>query len=121
LPAVPARRAEPLAAAAPSAPVPADDAAMARVHALAQAGARAEALQCLRRAVEAEALSAPLQQRAAQFALEQGDLALARQCVRRLLYLEPDSAFGHDLWTLVDVAAARRPRGAVGQWLERLS
>jgi chemotaxis protein methyltransferase CheR len=120
-PAVPVRRSEPLAAAAPSAPVPADDTAMARVHALAQTGGREEALQCLRRAVEAEALSAPLQQRAALFALEHGDPALARHCVRRLLYLEPDNEVGHDLWALIEVSAGRRPRGAVGQWLERLS
>ena len=142
VPAVRARRPEPLPAAAPSAPVPADDAAMARVHALAQTGGREEALQCLRRAVEAEALSAPLQQRAALFALEHGDPALARHCVRRLLYLEPDSAFGHYLWALIEDAAGRRPRarsllrdcrrlagadadaelgGAAAQWLERLS
>jgi len=133
-------RPEPFAAARPSAPVPADDTAMARVHALAQTGAREEALQCLRRAVEAEALSAPLQQRAALFALEHGDLALARHCARRLLYLEPDNAFGHYLWALIEDAAGRRPRarsllrdcrrlagadaelrGAAGAWLERIS
>jgi chemotaxis protein methyltransferase CheR len=137
---VPAPRAEPLAATKPSAPVAADDTAMARVHALAQTGGREEALQCLRRAVEAEALSAPLQQRAALFALEHGDLALARHCARRLLYLEPDSAFGHYLWALIEDAAGRRPRarsllrdcrrlagadaelhGAAGAWLERMS
>ncbi|MVW59722.1 hypothetical protein GPY61_07250 [Massilia sp. NEAU-DD11] len=137
----PAPRPEPLPAAAPTAPVAPDDAAMARVHALAQAGGREEALQCLRRAVEAEALSAPLQQRAALFALEQGDPALARHCVRRLLYLEPDSAFGHYLWALIEDAAGRRPRarsllrdcrrlagaadaelgGAAAAWLERMS
>jgi chemotaxis protein methyltransferase CheR len=113
---------------------------MARVHALAQTGGREEALQCLRRAVEAEALSAPLQQRAALFALEYGDAALARHCARRLLYLEPDSAFGHYLWALIEDAAGRRPRarsllrdcrrlagadadlcGAAVAWLERLS
>jgi len=95
-------------------PVAADDAAMARVHALAQSGAREEALRSLRRAVEAEALSAPLQQRAALFALEHGDRALARHCVRRLLYLEPDSLPGHDLWTLIEGRAH-------WQRLERLS
>ncbi|MFL6631976.1 MAG: CheR family methyltransferase [Massilia sp.] len=124
----------------PSPPPPSHDAAMARVHALAREGGREEALQCLRRAVEAEALSAPLQQSAALFALEQGDRALARHCVRRLLYLEPDSAFGHYLWALIEDAAGRRPRvrsllrdcrrlagadaelhGAAGQWLERLA
>ena len=141
-PAARAPRPEPLPATAPSAPVAADDAAMARVHALAQAGGREEALQCLRRAVEAEALSAPLQQRAALFALEHGDPALARHCVRRLLYLEPDSAFGHYLWALIEDAAGRRPRarsllrdcrrlagadadaelrGAAAAWLERMS
>jgi chemotaxis protein methyltransferase CheR len=131
---------EPLAATAPTAPVPSGDTAMARVHALAQAGGREEALQCLRRAVEAEALSAPLQRSAALFALEHGDGALARHCVRRLLYLEPESAIGHYLWALIEDAAGRRPRarsllrdcrrlagadaelhGAAGQWLERLS
>ena len=136
----PAPRAEPLPATSPSAPVPAGAAAMARVHALAQGGGREEALQCLRRAVEAEALSAPLQQRAALFALEHGDPALARHCVRRLLYLEPDNAFGHYLWALIEDAAGRRPRtrsllrdcrrlagadaellDAAGAWLERLS
>ena len=141
-PVVPARRPEPLPAAAPSAPASADAAAMDRVHALAQTAGREEALQCLRRAVEAEALSAPLQQRAALFALEHGDPALARHCVRRLLYLEPDSAFGHYLWALIEDAAGRRPRarsllrdcrrlagaaadaelsGAAAAWLERLS
>lgn len=110
----PAPDPEPLAATKPSAPVAVDDVAMARVHALAQTGGREEALQCLRRVVEAEALSAPLQQRAALFALEHGDRALARHCVRRLLYLEPDSAPGHDLWALIEGRAA-------GQWLERLS
>jgi chemotaxis protein methyltransferase CheR len=124
----------------PAPPPPPHDAAMARVHALAREGGREEALQCLRRAVEAEALSAPLQQSAALFALEQGDRALARHCVRRLLYLEPDSAFGHYLWALIEDAAGRRPRarsllrdcrrlagadaelhGAAGQWLERLA
>jgi chemotaxis protein methyltransferase CheR len=123
----------------PSPPPPSHDTAMARVHALAREGGREEALQCLRRAVEAEALSAPLQQSAALFALEHGDRALARHCVRRLLYLEPDSAFGHYLWALIEDAAGRRPRarsllrdcrrlagadaelhGAAGQWLERL-
>jgi chemotaxis protein methyltransferase CheR len=136
----PAPRPEPLAAATPTAPVAPDESALARVHALAQAGGREEALQCLRRAVEAEALSAPLQQSAALFALEHGDRALARHCVRRLLYLEPDSALGHYLWALIEDAAGRRPRarsllrdvrrlagadaelrGAAGQWLERLA
>jgi len=137
---VPAPRTEPLAAAAPSAPVVPAVAAMDRVHALAQSGGREEALQCLRRAVESEALSAPLQQSAALFALEHGDHALARHCVRRLLYLEPDSALGHYLWALIEDAAGRRPRarsllrdvrrlagadaelrGAAGQWLGRLA
>lgn len=139
--AAPVPRREPLPATAPSAPVPPDDAAMARVHALAQAGRREEALQCLRRTVETEALSAPVQQRAALFALEHGDRALARHCARRLLYLEPDSAFGHYLWALIEDAAGRRPRarsllrdcrrlagadaaaelGDAAAWLERLS
>jgi chemotaxis protein methyltransferase CheR len=122
-------------------PAPRHDDAMARVHALADAGRREEALQCLRRAVEADALSAPLQQSAALFALEYGDRALARQSVRRLLYLEPDSAIGHYLSALIEDAAGRRPRarsllreygrlalgadgdvrGALGQWMERAS
>jgi chemotaxis protein methyltransferase CheR len=130
--------------AQPSAPliapvVAAPDSAMARVRALADAGRREEALQCLRRAVEAEASSAPLQQDAALFALEHGDRTLARHCLRRLLYLEPDSAIGHYLAALIEDAAGRRPRarsllrdcgrlagdadlrGAVQHWLERLS
>jgi chemotaxis protein methyltransferase CheR len=139
----PAPLPEPAPAPAPvlAAPAPRHDDAMARVHALADAGRREEALQCLRRAVEAEALSAPLQQSAALFALEHGDRALARQSVRRLLYLEPDSAIGHYLSALIEDGAGRRPRarsllreygrlaagadgdvrGALGQWMERAS
>lgn len=136
--------ASPPAPAAPSAPVaqppaPRPDDPMARAHALAQAGRREDSLQCARRAVEAEALSAPLQQSAALFALEHGDRQLARHCVRRLLYLEPDSALGHYLSALLEDAAGRRPRarsllrdcrrlaadadleGAAAHWLERLS
>jgi chemotaxis protein methyltransferase CheR len=112
---------------------------MARVQALGQMHTREEALQCLRRAVETEAVSALLQQSAALFALEHGDRALARHCVRRLLYLEPDNAVGHYLSALLEDAAGRRPRarsllrdcrrlaadaelnGAAGQWLECLS
>jgi chemotaxis protein methyltransferase CheR len=117
------------------------DDAMARVHALADAGRVEEALQCLRRAVEADVLSAPLQQSAALFALEHGDRALARQSVRRLLYLEPESAIGHYLSALIEDAAGRRPRarsllreygrladgadgdvrGALGRWMERVA
>jgi chemotaxis protein methyltransferase CheR len=130
-------------APAPAPPVPQPDGAMARVHALAAAGRREEALQCLRRAVEADVMSAPLQQDAALFALEHGDRALARHCVRRLLYLEPDSALGHYLSALIEDACGRRPRArsllrefgrlaagggadaelrsAVGHWLERTS
>lgn len=140
-----APRPHPASASAP-APAPlvapvaaAPDPAIARVQALAAAGRREEALQCLRRAVEAEVSSAPLQQDAALFALEQGDRTLARHCLRRLLYLEPDSAIGHYLAALIEDAAGRRPRarsllrdcgrlaadaelrGAVRQWLERLS
>jgi chemotaxis protein methyltransferase CheR len=139
--------APPVAAARPEpAPVPRvapavapHDPAMARVQALADAGRRDEALQCLRRTAETEALAAPLQQSAALFALEHGDRALARHCLRRLLYLEPDSAIGHYLAALIEDAAGRRPRarsllrdcgrlaadadlrGAVQQWLERLA
>src|SRR5690606_35674036 len=45
-------------------PQPCDE-LMARVRTLVNAGARAEALQCLRRAAEADPLSAPLQRSAA--------------------------------------------------------
>jgi chemotaxis protein methyltransferase CheR len=118
------------------------DEPMARVRTLATAGARDEALQCLRRAVEADPLSAPLQRSAALFALEHGDRALARQGVRRLLYLEPDSAIGHYLAAMIEDAGGRNPQvlrllrdcrrlaaadgadeelaGAVDTWLERL-
>lgn len=130
-------------APAPAPPVPQPDGALARVHALAAAGRHEEALQCLRRAVEADVLSTALQQEAALFALEHGDRALARHCVRRLLYLEPDSALGHYLSALIEDASGRRPRArsllrefgrlaagagadaelrsAVGHWLERTS
>ncbi|MGJ7916993.1 CheR family methyltransferase [Massilia sp. LXY-6] len=81
---------------------------MARVRTLAGAGAREDALQCLRRAVEAHPLSAPLQQSAALFALEYGDRQMARQGVRRLLYLDPDSAIGHYLSALIEDAEGRR-------------
>jgi chemotaxis protein methyltransferase CheR len=131
----PARR-----CAAP-APQP-QDALMARLRTLVDAGASEEALRCLRRAVEANPLSAPLQQSAALFALEHGDRVLARQGVRRLLYLDPDSAIGHYLGALIEDAEGRRApamrllhecrrlagadgagdelRGAVELWLERM-
>jgi chemotaxis protein methyltransferase CheR len=131
----------PKRAAAPApAPQPGDD-LMARVRALAEAGAREEALQCLRRAVEADPLSAPLQQSAAMFALEYGDRAMARHGVRRLLYLDPDSAIGHYLAAMIEDGGGREPQvlhllrdcrrlaeddadeeliGAVEMWLERL-
>jgi chemotaxis protein methyltransferase CheR len=138
---VPAPAPVPTPAPVSAPPAPRHDDAMARVHALAAAGRHEEALQSLRRAVEAEALSAPLQQSAALFALEHGDRALARQCVRRLLYLEPESAIGHYLSALIEDAAGRRPRarsvlreygrlaagadaelrGALRQWMERAS
>jgi chemotaxis protein methyltransferase CheR len=150
IPAPPPAIAAPAAAAAAPAPAPGPvlappapmrDDAMARVHALADAGRVEESLQCLRRAVEADVLSAPLQQSAALFALEHGDRALARQSVRRLLYLEPESAIGHYLSALIEDAAGRRPRarrllreydrladgadgdvrGALGRWMERVS
>jgi chemotaxis protein methyltransferase CheR len=137
--AAPVSEPEPAPVSAP--PAPRHDDAMAHVHALADAGRREDALQGLRRAVEAEALSAPLQQDAALFALEHGDRALARQCVRRLLYLEPDSAIGHYLSALIEDAAGRRLRarsllreygrlaagadaelrGALNHWMERAS
>jgi chemotaxis protein methyltransferase CheR len=138
--AVAARKAAPVAAQA-HAPQPRDD-LMARVRTLAEAGAREEALQCLRRAVEADPLSAPLQRSAALFALEHGDRAMARHGVRRLLYLDPDSAIGHYLAAMIEDAGGRDPRvlrllrdcrrlaaadgadeelvGAVDMWLERL-
>jgi chemotaxis protein methyltransferase CheR len=140
--AVPAAAAVPEPAPAPAVAPPASrDDAMTRVHALADAGRGEEALQCLRRAVEADVLSAPLQQSAALFALEHGDRALARQSVRRLLYLEPESAIGHYLSALIEDAAGRRPRarsllreygrladgadgdvrGALGRWMERVA
>jgi chemotaxis protein methyltransferase CheR len=139
--AAPVPEAAPALAPVLAPPAPRHDDAMARVHALADAGRRDEALQSLRRAVEADALSAPLQQSAALFALEYGDRALARQSVRRLLYLEPESAIGHYLSALIEDAAGRRPRarsllreygrlaagadadlcGALGQWMERTS
>jgi len=133
------RRAEPAPAPSIVPAVAPHDPVMARVQALAGAGRGEEALQCLRRAVETEASSAPLQQSAALFALEQGDRVLARHCLRRLLFLEPDSALGHYLSALIEDAAGRRPRarsllrdcgrlaadaelrGTVRQWLERLS
>jgi len=90
------------------APAPQHDPLMARVRALAGAGARDEALQCLRRAVEADPLSVPLQQDAALFALEHGDRAQARAGVKRLLYLDPDSAMGHYLAALIEDAEGRR-------------
>jgi chemotaxis protein methyltransferase CheR len=123
------------------APQPRDE-LMARVRMLAEAGAREEALQCLRRAVEAEPLSAPLHRSAALFALEHGDQAMARLGVRRLLYLDPDSAIGLYLSAMIEDAAGREPRvlrllrdcrrlaaadgadegliDAVDMWLERL-
>ena len=132
--------AAPLAAQARAAQ-PRDD-LMARVRTLMDAGARDEALQCLRRAVEAEPLSAPLQRSATLFALEHGDRAMARHGVRRLLYLDPDSAIGHYLSAMIEDAGGRDPRvlrllrdcrrlaaadgadeeliGAVDMWLERL-
>lgn len=90
------------------APAPPHEAVMARVRLLAHGASPEAALQCLRRAVEADVLSAPLQQSGALFALEHGDRALARHCVRRLLYLEPDSATGHYLSALMDDADDRR-------------
>jgi chemotaxis protein methyltransferase CheR len=132
-------RQAPAAAQAPAAQ--SGDDLMARVRALADAGARAEALQCLRRAVEADPLSAPLQRSAALFALEHGDRAMARHGVRRLLYLDPDSAIGHYLSAMIEDGGGRDPLvlrllrdcrrlagdgadeeliGAVEMWLERL-
>jgi chemotaxis protein methyltransferase CheR len=118
------------------------DDVMGRVRMLLDAGAREDALQCLRRAVEAEPLSGSLQQSAALFALEHGDREMARQGVRRLLYLDPDSAIGHYLSALIEDAEGRRElamlllrdcrrlasaggaddelSGAVDQWLERM-
>jgi chemotaxis protein methyltransferase CheR len=122
-------------------PQPQED-LMARVQALVNAGAPEEALQCLRRAVEADPLSASLQQSAALFALEHGDRAMARHGVRRLLYLEPESAIGHYLFAMFEDGEGRESQvrrllqdcrrllaaggadealgGAVELWLERL-
>jgi chemotaxis protein methyltransferase CheR len=135
-----ARKAAPVAAPA-RAPEPGGE-LMARLRTLVDAGAREEALQCLRRAVEADPLSAPLQRSAALFALEHGDRALARHGVRRLLYLDPDSAIGHYLSAMIEDAGGRDRQvlrllrdcrrlaaadgadeeliGAVEMWLERL-
>jgi chemotaxis protein methyltransferase CheR len=121
---------------------PPQDDVMTRVRTLVDAGARDEALQCLRRAVEADPLSAPLQRSAALFALEHGDRAMARHGVRRLLYIDPDSAIGHYLSAMIEDAGGRDPQvlrllhdcrrlaatdgadeeliGAVEMWLERL-
>jgi chemotaxis protein methyltransferase CheR len=119
------------------------DEVMARVRSLADAGSREEALQCLRRAVEAAPLSALLQQDAALFAFEHGDRALARHGVKCLLYLDPDNAMGHYLAALIEDAEGHRAQalrllhrcrrlvsagagvdedlgGAVEQWLERM-
>ena len=126
----------------PAAAARGPDDVMARVRMLVGAGASGEALQCLRRAAEADPLSAPLQQDAALFALEHGDRSLARQGVRRLLYLEPESAVGHYLAAMLEDAEGRPAqarrllqdcrrlaaadgageelRGAVDAWLERL-
>lgn len=136
-------RASVAVAAAPvrdAAPAPRQD-AMARVRSLLEQGSRDEALQCLRRAVEADPLSVPLQRSAALFAFEHGDRALARDGVKRLLYLEPDSALGHYLAALIEDAEGRRARarrllqdcrrlaaagadheldGAAALWMERL-
>jgi chemotaxis protein methyltransferase CheR len=139
----PARSALPAAApaAVPQRAAQRQDALMARLRTLVHAGAREEALQCLRRAVEANPLSPLLQQSAALFALEHGDRALARQVVRSLLYLDPDSAIGHYLSALIEDGEGRRGpamrllhacrrlaaagaddelRGAVDLWLERM-
>jgi chemotaxis protein methyltransferase CheR len=81
--------------------------ALARAGALSATGAREEALRCLRRAAEAAPLDAALHRGAALFALEHGEQMLARDSVKRLLYLEPDSAFGHYLAALVEDAQGR--------------
>jgi chemotaxis protein methyltransferase CheR len=99
-----------LAAAAPrqaSAP-PAGLEALERAQALVRSGEVAAALQCLRRAGEAEPLAAALHQGAALIALEHGDQALARQSLKRLLYLQPDSALAHYLYALLEHAQGRR-------------
>jgi chemotaxis protein methyltransferase CheR len=118
----------------------AQDDVMVRARALLDGGAREEALQCLRRAVEAKPLSAPLQQGATLFALEHGERAMARDGVKRLLYLDPGSAMGHFLAAMIEDAEGRRAqalrllqdcrrlvanvddelRDAVDVWLERI-
>jgi chemotaxis protein methyltransferase CheR len=120
--AAPARRATPPAGRPPGASAPAgrrlapkvdkdseptQDRALARAGALSATGAREEALRCLRRAAEAAPLDAALHRGAALFALEHGEQVLARDSVKRLLYLEPGSAFGHYLAALVEDAQGR--------------
>jgi chemotaxis protein methyltransferase CheR len=141
-PCVPAPEPAPAQLAAQGRERQAHDDAMGRVRRLLDAGAREDALQCLRRAVEANPLSGSLQQSAALFALEHGDREMARQGVRRLLYLDPENAIGHYLAALIEDAEGRRElalrllhdcrrlaaaggaddelSGAVDQWLERM-
>ena len=88
-------------------PAPVEHDAAARARLLVRAGEPDAALQLLRRAIEAAPLSAPLHQAAAALALEHGASALARQWVKGLLYLEPQSAHGHYLAALVAYAEGR--------------
>lgn len=84
------------------------DSVMARARVLSEAGAWEEAFKCLRRASEAAPLEARLHESAALFALEHGDQRLAGDSVKRLLYLEPESAIGHYLAALVEDGKGRR-------------
>jgi chemotaxis protein methyltransferase CheR len=81
-----------------------EHAAVARARQLVRAGEPAAALQLLRRAGEADPLSARLHEAAATLALEHGETALARLSVKGLLYLDPQSAIGHYLAALVEHA-----------------
>jgi chemotaxis protein methyltransferase CheR len=95
-------------AAAPDCVVAGDEhEAVARARLLARAGDLAAALQLLRRTIEAAPLSARLHEQVATLALELGETALARQGVKGLLYLEPQSAVGHYLAALVEHADGR--------------
>ncbi|MGO4479321.1 CheR family methyltransferase [Massilia sp. 2TAF26] len=103
---VPARAASAAPAAAPQL-VSAHDEMAARASLLVRHGEPGAALQLMRRAIEAAPLSTPLYQTAAALALEHGASALARQWVKGLLYLEPQSAYGHYLAALVEHADGR--------------
>jgi len=97
-------------AALPPADQSSVEAILERASRLAAAGALDEALQGLRRAIEAAPLSTPLQLGIVLFALEHGARAMARSGVRRLLYLDPSSAIGHYLAALIEDECGGRPQ-----------